>query len=213
MSAPAGYKQLPSGFWVKGDGSGPYFVDAETGTATAVGSGVTNVNGAEYLTLSNGTLMPLTPVVGTGEAPKIAGVYNMLVQLDAGSDINHAKLLYTWNCTTGDPDTEDTALASSRFNATGNAEVIDLNLSGGSAGSIVVHSPSSGAITMVHLAFAGGGTYTQAAGGTVTGTQMVLCKWDSTLGITAAILYIGDSYAGGGSNQRYRQIVVVGFKP
>ena len=38
MTAPAGYKQLPSGFWVRDDGSGPYFVDVETGTATAAGS-------------------------------------------------------------------------------------------------------------------------------------------------------------------------------
>jgi hypothetical protein len=39
MVMPAGYRSTPSGFWVRDDGSGPFFVDIETGEATAVGSG------------------------------------------------------------------------------------------------------------------------------------------------------------------------------
>ena len=59
MSAPAGYKQLPSGFWVRDDGSGPYFVDVETGEATAIGtseSGGTVTNTLGPLTL-NGVIL------------------------------------------------------------------------------------------------------------------------------------------------------------
>lgn len=43
MTAPTGYKQLPSGFWVRDDGSGPYFVDVATGTPTAIGAVVPSV--------------------------------------------------------------------------------------------------------------------------------------------------------------------------
>lgn len=39
MSEPKGFHQLPSGFWVKDNGSGPYFMDVATGVATAVGAG------------------------------------------------------------------------------------------------------------------------------------------------------------------------------
>lgn len=38
MTALTDYKQLPSGFWVRDDGSGPYFVDVSTGDVVPVGS-------------------------------------------------------------------------------------------------------------------------------------------------------------------------------
>lgn len=216
MSAPAGYKQLPSGFWVKDDGSGPYFIDVETGIATAVGSGVTNVNGVDYIRMSSGALMPLAGVVGDGEIPLIGGTPIAQVLLDEGSDANHAKLLITANCNIGPSgiDTPDTALASDRFNAgASNVEVFDYNIAGGDAGSIVPIFPNGGGLlTMLHLARADSGTYTQAAGATITARQMVLARWDSSLGVIGAVLYIGNSYNGGGSNQRYRPIIIVGFK-
>lgn len=38
MIAPAGYRQLPSGFWVRDDGSGPYFINLVTGEISEIGS-------------------------------------------------------------------------------------------------------------------------------------------------------------------------------
>lgn len=173
--------------------------------------GTVSVGGETYLTMPNGDLMPLAYVIGTGYQPQIAGTPTGRVLIDAGSDTAHAKILYTFNAYGGDPDTADTALASARFvGYASNAQVIDLNITGGSAGSITPHSPETGIITMVHLALPNAGPYTQAAGATVTAAEMVLCKWDSSLNITSVVLYIGESYVGGGSNQRYREVVVMG---
>jgi len=59
MTAPAGYKQLPSGFWVRDDGSGPYFVDTDTGDALRVGGGgYIEVTAAQFSALvADGTLI------------------------------------------------------------------------------------------------------------------------------------------------------------
>lgn len=172
-------------------------------------TGVITVAGVSYLRVG-GALVPLAGVVGTGNQPMIGGAQTMQVTCDAGSDIAHAKILWTLNCTNGvDPDTADTALASERFNAL-SSEVYDLNIAGGAAGSIVTLSPPGG-VTMVHLAFAGSGTYTQAAGATVTALEMVLAQWNSDLNVSTVILYIGESTVGAGANQRYRNIALMGF--
>lgn len=187
-------------------------VTINTSVSGGAGGGTVSVDGSNYLMLPDGSLMPLAPVVGTGHSPLIGGSPLKAVLLDEGSDAAHAKLLYTLNCYAGDPDTSDVDLMSTRFNeADTNEEVIDLSITGGSAGSIVVHGPSSGYITMIHLAREDSGAYTEAAGATITARQVVLAKFDSSLLVTSIILYIGESYAGGGSNQRYREIVVVGF--
>lgn len=173
------------------------------------GTAVVSVDGQPYLKLPGGA-MPLAGVIGTGEQPRIADVQTMQIVCDAGSDIDHAKLLFTVNCTNGiDPDTADTTLASERFNEL-SSEVYDLNIAGGAAGTIVPISPPGG-ITMIHFAFAGSGTYTQAAGATVTALQMVLAKWAASLNISTVLLYIGESTIGAGSNQRYRNIALMGF--
>lgn len=237
MTAPTGYRQLPSGFWVREDGSGPYFVDVEEGAATAVGTGgggaITTTandleagaaagtltpgfyideNGVMYIATGASTYVSLASVVGTGFSPLIGGSPLKAVVLDEGSDAAHAKLLYTFNCYGGDPDTSDVDLMSARFNAAAsNEEVIDLNITGGSAGSIVVHGPSIGYITMIHLAREDSGAYTEAAGATITARQAVLAHWPESQLIRSVMLYIGESYVGAGSNQRYREIVVVGF--
>lgn len=176
------------------------------------GIAVVAVDGELYLTLPDGSRMPLAPVVGTGYSPLIGGSPLKAVVLDEGSDATHAKLLYTFNAYGGDPDTSDVALMSARFNAgSSNAEVIDLNIAGGSAGAIVIHGPSSGHITMIHLAREDSGAYTEAAGATITARQAVLAHWPESQLIRSVMLYIGESYVGGGSNQRYREIIVVGF--
>ena len=183
-----------------------------TRSLMAGGRGTVSVDGEPYLSMPDGSQMPLAPVVGTGYSPLIGGSPLKAVVLDEGSDAAHAKLFYTFNCYGGDPDTSDVDLMSARFNAAStNEEVIDLNIAGGSAGAIVVHSPSSGYITMIHLAREDSGAYTEAAGATVTARQAVLAQWSSSDLIRSVMLYIGESYVGGGSNQRYREIIVVGF--
>lgn len=168
--------------------------------------------GAPYLRMPDNSLMPLAPAIGTGHSPLIGGSPLKAVVMDEGSDAAHAKLLYTFNCYAGDPETSDVDLMSARFNAADtNEEVLDLNIAGGSAGAIVVHGPSSGYITMIHLAREDSGAYTEAAGATITARQAVLAKWSEGDAIVSVMLYIGESYVGGGSNQRYREIIVVGF--
>lgn len=234
MTAPAGYKQVPSGFWVKDDGSGPYFMDVATGQATAIGSGgVINAtvaeiaagaaagtlvpgfyideNGEMYLATSSSAYVPLAFLVGTGQEPTIAAVKEMKVLFDAGSDINHPEIYYTINCNTGDPDTPDNTLASERF-TNPNAEVVDLSMSGGSAGAIVIHAPLNGFITTVHFAFAGAGPYTVAAGNTVTALEMVVATFAAALEVRSICIYWGESAVSGGANQRIRKASLVGFQ-
>lgn len=183
-----------------------------TRSLMAGGRGTVSVDGEPYLSMPDGSQMPLAPVVGTGYSPLIGGSPLKAVVLDEGSDAAHAKLFYTFNCYGGDPDTSDVDLMSARFNAAAsNEEVIDLNITGGSAGSIVVHGPSIGYITMIHLAREDSGAYTEAAGATITARQAVLAHWPESQLIRSVMLYIGESYVGAGSNQRYREIVVVGF--
>ncbi len=73
MTAPAGYIQLPSGFWVREDGSGPYFVDVETGTATAAGS--TSGQGGT-VTNTLGSLTSNDVILGNGgdDVKRVAGI-------------------------------------------------------------------------------------------------------------------------------------------
>lgn len=185
-------------------------IAVNTNVSGGGGGGTVSVDGAFYLTLPDGTQYPLASVVGTGQEPTIASVKEMKVLFDAGSDVDHAEIYYTLNCYTGDPDTPDTTLASERFNDP-NAEVIDLSMSGGSAGAIVVHAPAEGYITTVHFAFAGSGTYTVAAGNTVTALEMVEATFSSSMLIRSIIIYFGESAVSGGSNQRIRKATLVGF--
>lgn len=195
------------------------------GVVTATGAGIASAaaagtltrgfyvdeNGTMYLATGPSTYVPLAFLVGTGQEPTIAAVKEMKVLFDAGSDIDHAEIYYTLNCYAGDPDTPDTALASARFNDP-TAEVFDLSMSGGSSGAIVIHAPLSGYLTTVHFAFAGSGTYTVAAGNTVTALQMVVATFSSALLIRSVVVYFGESAVSGGSNQRIRKASVVGFQ-
>lgn len=184
--------------------------DASSGDLVT-GAMYADENGTMYLATGPSTYVPLAFLVGTGQEPTIAAAKEMKVLFDAGSDIAHPEIYYTLNCYTGDPDTPDTALASERFNEL-NSEVVDLSMSGGSAGAIVIHVPLSGYITTLHFAFAGSGTYTVAAGNTVTALQMVVATWSSALLIRSVVIYFGESAVSGGSNQRIRKLSVVGFQ-
>lgn len=73
MSVLTEYKQLPSGFWVRNDGSGPYFVDVETDTATAAGS--TSGQGGT-VTNTQGSLTSNNVILGNGgdDVKRVAGI-------------------------------------------------------------------------------------------------------------------------------------------
>lgn len=207
-----GTKVVPDVAWVVDEDTG-VVAGQRLASGEVVPFGATTiVDGEAYLSLPDGTLIPLAGVVGTGYSPLIGGNPLKAVVLDEGSDVAHAKLLYTFNCYGGDPDTSDVDLMSARFNAAAtNVEVFDLAITGGTAGAIVTHSPSTGYITMVHLAREDSGAYTEAAGATITARQAVLAHWPESQQIRSVMLYIGESYVGAGSNQRYREIIVVGF--
>lgn len=63
MTAPAGYTQLPSGFWVRDDGSGPYFIDVTTGAVSQIGDGG---GGGGTVTNDEGTLTEDNIILGNG---------------------------------------------------------------------------------------------------------------------------------------------------
>ena len=75
MSAPAGYIQLPSGFWVGPDGSGPYFVNVATGAAQAVG-GVVSLTAVQVAALkAAGTpVAPGTIIIDPSSPYSVLGV-------------------------------------------------------------------------------------------------------------------------------------------
>lgn len=176
----------------------------------AAQAGTVNVGGIEYLTLSDGSRLPLSIMAGTPHEPMIAAVVNQVLTVDAGSDADHAELLWTFNATTGDPDTADTALMSARFSdPDGNAEVVKSAIDGATAGAALGYSSSG--FTMVHFALRGAGPYTAAAGATCTALQAVLMKWADSLNVTVVEIRVGTSYVGAGSNKRYRQITVTGY--
>lgn len=179
---------------------------------TLAASAVVETAGANYLAMPDGSLMPLTIMVGTPHEPTVASIVQQAVSLDHGSDADHVEILITLNATSGgDPDTPDTALASARFTTPdGNAEVIKTAVIGASAGTVMAWNDPGG-ITCVHFGLRGAGPYTAAAANTLTALQMVCMQFAAALNVTALEVRIGTSTAGGGSNKRYRTITVTGY--
>lgn len=168
-------------------------------------------SGIDYLIGSDGTRIPLVFVVGTIEEGMIAGEPNALVAVDSGSDtVDHAQILWTVNCTlAGNPDTSDDALASSRFvNYATDSEVYKTACTGGTSSEALF--PRYTALWSIHFALAGGGSYTVAAGNTLTGTEMVLVQFPEVANCVAAEIRLGASRAGT-SGQRYRDIIVTPY--
>lgn len=56
MPIPVGYRQLSSGFWIKDDCSGPYFVDTTLGVAYPMGGSVISVSSDNIAKPLTGTL-------------------------------------------------------------------------------------------------------------------------------------------------------------
>lgn len=174
------------------------------------GGGVVSVSGVDYLILSDGTLMPLQIMAGTPHEPTVASIVQQVVSLDHGSDADHVEILWTFNCTTGDPDVADTDLASSRFTSPdSNAEVIKSGIIGATSGAVLAYSSTS--FTKLHFALRGAGPYTNAASNTLTALQMVVMSWADSLDVNVVEIRVGTSTVGGGSNKRYRTITVTGY--
>lgn len=168
--------------------------------------------GVEYLVGADGvTQYPLVFVVGTIEEGAIAGTPNALVAVDSASDTtDHAQILWTVNCTVaGNPDTPDSALASTRFVAYAtDAEVYKTACTGGTSSEAFF--PRYPALWCIHFALAGGGSYTVAAGNTMTGTQMVLMTFAEADNCVAAEIRLGAARLGT-SGYRYRDIIVTPY--
>lgn len=166
--------------------------------------------GQWVVAMPTGEQIGLPYVLGTPHEPKINGVPEQSVEIDAGSDIDHAEIIVTLQATTGSLDAADEALASSRLaNCTTNADVINTGISGGSPGTVIPCRASI--ITQMHIGLCGETAYTTAAGNIVTLAEMVLLQWDSALAIVAVRISAGESHDDGGSNQRKRQLTVVGY--
>lgn len=174
-------------------------------------SSITTVDNVDYLVGPDSTLYPLIFVVGTIEEGMIAGEPNALVAVDSGSDTtDHAQILWTVNCTVaGNPDTTDDSLASTRFvNYATDSEVYKTACTGTTSSEAFF--PRYTALWSIHFALAGGGSYTVAAGNTLTGTQMVVMQFTEISNCVAAEIRLGASRAGT-TGQRYRDIFVTPY--
>lgn len=172
-----------------------------------LGGGTVEQAGIDYLVMPDGSLMPLSIMAGTPYEPLVAGAVQQTVLLDAGSDIDHAEILYTLNCgTNGVPDND---LASARFTSPdGNAEVVKTALTGAVlSGEVAAHQAST--LRILHFGLRGAGPYTVAAGNTLTLLQMVVMALPA--GVVALEIRFGSSTVGGGVNRRYRSITVTGY--
>lgn len=143
--------------------------------------------------------------VGAGYEPTIGGVVTMKVTVDAGSDVDHAEVLITPNCT-------DIAIASQRLaNPDSTAEVIKTGRTGATADGAIFQFSLPGGLVDIFVGLRGGAFYTQAAGATVTGTQAAKASWSATLNLKWARVTLGGPYVGAGTNKRYRDIIITGF--
>lgn len=145
---------------------------------------------------------------GNGYEPTIGSAVTQRITVDEGSDTDHAEILLTFNC----GPTGDIAIASERLaNADGRAEVVKTLITGAAASGALLSFSLPDGLTSLFVARRDGSSYTQAAGATVTGTQAVAALWDGALALRYATVNIGGPYTGGGTNKRYRDIVVTGF--
>jgi hypothetical protein len=169
-------------------------------------------------TATDGVLVGLTPTQaaavarlvsqGNGYEPTIGSTVTMRVTVDAGSDVDHAEVLFTFNA----GPTADIAIASERFtNADARADVIKTALTGAAAdGGVYSFSLPSG-LTNAWVALRGSGPYTLASGATTTLLQAVAANWSGSLGLKYCTMTVGGPYVGGGTNKRYRDIIITGF--
>lgn len=166
--------------------------------------GAVNIDGDEYLPLSDGSLMPLAPVVGTPVAPLIAGAYQTRLTMRADTDINHPTIAFTIDATTGDPQVPSEDLAEARFLAL--ADLEDHGINGLAAGATFNHTQPC---TVLHFAFLGAGSYTTESSNMVGQGKMGLVRFPTE--IAGFEVSFAPSDDDGGTNKRQREITIRGF--
>lgn len=177
---------------------------ADAGGGPGDVSAVVSSGGSYYLTMPDGSQMPLAPVVGTPVAPLIGGVYQTRLTMTADTDIDHPTIAMTVDATTGDPQTPSEDLAEARFVAL--ADLEEHGISGVSAGGTFLYTQGC---TVLHFAFLGSGTYTTAAGDVVGEGDMGLVRFPSE--IDAFEISYAPSDDAGGTNLRTRELTIRGF--
>ncbi len=170
------------------------------------GSGaVVAVDGDDYLVLSDGTQMPLAPMVGTPTAPLIGGAYQTRLTMRADTDIDHPTIAMTVDATTGgDRKTPSEDLAEARFVAL--ADLEEHGITGVSAGATFLYTTPC---TVLHFAFLGAGTYTTAAGDEVGEGEMGLVRFPTE--IASFEISYAPSDEDAGSNFSVRELTIRGF--
>lgn len=145
---------------------------------------------------------------GAGYEPTIGGVVTQRITVDEGSDANHAEIILTFNA----GPSGDIAIASERLaNADSRADVVKTGITGATADGAILPFSLPNGLTSLYIARKGGASYTQASGAVATASQAVAALWSGAIPLRYATVNIGSSYTGGGTNRRYRDIVVTGY--
>lgn len=145
---------------------------------------------------------------GAGYEPVIGSAVTMRMTVDEGSDADHAEILLTFNA----GPAGDVAIASERLaNADARVDVVKTLLTGAAADGAVLGFSLPNGLQNLYVARAGEAAYTEAAGATITAAQAACARWDAGLQLRYCTVTIGGPYTGGGSNGRYRDIVVTAF--
>lgn len=145
---------------------------------------------------------------GNGYEPTIGTAVTQRVTIDEGSDADHAEILLTFNC----GPLGDIAIASERFaSADSRADVVKTAITGATPSGALLSFSLPDGLTSLYVARRGEASYTLAAGATVTAAEAVAALWSGTLALRYATVNIGNSYVGGGSNKRYRDLIVTGY--
>lgn len=171
-------------------------------------------NGAMGIVMPNGATYPLALAGGTIRAPLLAGVAQMVVNVDAGSDVAHAQVILTWNANGGTaaPDTINNTLASDRFRAAStNALVVRTGVAGDTGGKTLSFESEAGVnLTTLHVGLISNGAspYSVAASNTVTALEMVPLTFPNERNVVAARVLLAPHT---GTNNRARQIIVIGY--
>jgi hypothetical protein len=145
---------------------------------------------------------------GNGYEPTIGSAVTQRITVDEGSDADHAEILLTFNAGPGG----DIAIASERFaSADSRADVIKTLVTGATADGALLSFSLPDGLTSLFVARHGESSYTQAAGSTATAAEAVAALWSGALPLRYCTVNIGGPYTSGGSNNRYRDIVVTGY--
>lgn len=145
---------------------------------------------------------------GNGYEPTIGSSVTQRITLDEGSDVDHAEVILTFNC----GPAGDIAIASERLAAADSrADVVKTAITGATANGALLSFSLPDGLTSLYVARKGESAYTLAAGATATAAQAVAALWSGTLALRYATVNIGNSYVGGGSNKRYRDLIVTGY--